>query len=74
MPRNTGKKIYVKKDAFQVAMMRAGYSGAALAREVFVSRQAMNFAINRVNGVAPATAKKITEKLGKEFDDIFEII
>jgi len=68
------KRIFIKdKSDFLNRIIKKGFTPTLLAKEIFISRQALNYAINGVNGINADTAAKIVEVIKAEFDEIFVI-
>lgn len=66
-------KIFAKEN-LKFVRMKAGYTAVDLAKKMNVSKSTIGQIERRVNGASPAICKEITDILGVEFDEIFEIV
>lgn len=68
-------RIKLKNNAaFRELLLVEGYSHRGLSRKLNLSEPYINQIINEERNPSAQTAKKITELLGKKFEDIFIII
>jgi len=65
--------IIAKTDTIKSHLMKAGYTGAGLARDIEISQGYVCQILNGKVAVLAPTAKKIYSALGCAFDEIFEI-
>ena len=65
--------IIAKSKALSALMIRAGFTGAELARTAGITQGYANQIINGKRTTRPPTAKKICDALGCRFDDVFLI-
>ena len=65
--------ITAKCDALQERMIKAGFTGAGLAKATGISQGYVSQMMNSKRSILPTTAKKIIEALRCDFDDIFII-
>lgn len=66
-------KIYAK-DTFRLSRLKGGYTIKDIAEAVGVTKQMIGQIERRENGIGPANAKKLTEVLNVEFEEIFEFV
>ena len=65
--------ICTKGKALSEQMIRAGLTGAGLARTTGITQGYICQIVNGKRSPMPPTAKRICDALGCEFDDVFEI-
>ncbi|TXK85997.1 helix-turn-helix domain-containing protein [Paenibacillus sp. N3.4] len=66
-------KIMAKTDAFIKARIIKGYSQRELAKHSGLSHAYISLLERSVKSVGPATAKKLSDLLGMELEDLFRI-
>ena len=57
----------------KIARMKKGFGASSFAEKIGVTGTMIGLIETEKTGVSPETAKKITDELGKEFDDLFRI-
>lgn len=68
-------KIVVKNvESFNIMLIRRGFSKRRFAKTAGVSAPLINQISNGVRNPGPETARKISEALQVEFDDLFTIV
>jgi len=65
--------ITIKKNKLSEHMVKAGFTGAGLARAARISQGYVCQVMNGKRAILAPTAKKICDALGCNFDDVFEI-
>jgi transcriptional regulator with XRE-family HTH domain len=65
--------ITVKQPELKNTMVRQGYTGAGLARATGISQAYIVYILQGKRSILPPTAKKISDALRCDFDDVFEI-
>ena len=68
------KKIKVKGDAMEVIRTRGGFSVRQLAIAIKINAAALHRIENGEGHPLPSTAKAICDTLGRDFDDLFELV
>jgi DNA-binding XRE family transcriptional regulator len=66
-------KVFAKNN-FRTTRIKKGFSAVTLAEKIGTTKQAIGQIERRVHGCGPQKAKLITEVLGVEFDDVFELV
>lgn len=66
-------RILARSDVFIKARITSGYSQRDLAKRSGLSHAYISLLERSVKPVGPATAKKLSELLGKEFEELFSI-
>ncbi|ADU31006.1 helix-turn-helix transcriptional regulator [Evansella cellulosilytica] len=66
-------KINVKKPELKELMIKKGFNQAKLGREIGITKSYVSQLVNGNTNPSPVLAKKITDKLNVNFDDIFFI-
>jgi putative transcriptional regulator len=66
-------RILAKTDTFIKARIIKGYSQRELARHSGLSHAYISLLERSVKSVGPATAKKLSDLLGKDMEDLFRI-
>ncbi|MBD0381058.1 helix-turn-helix domain-containing protein [Paenibacillus sedimenti] len=66
-------RIMAKTDVFIKARIIKGYSQRELAKKSGLSHAYISLLERSVKSVGPATAKKLSDLLGKELEDLFRI-
>lgn len=67
-------KIFFRTEVAKREMLKRGFSVTEFARVLGITRTSLGGAINRRNGISPKNSQIVLEYLGKNFDDIFEIV
>ncbi|MBP1965266.1 helix-turn-helix transcriptional regulator [Paenibacillus aceris] len=66
-------RIRAKTDAFMKARIIKGFSQRELAKHSGLSHSYISLLERSHKSVGPATAKKLCDLLGKDFEDVFRI-
>ena len=66
--------IIVKKEELSSRMIKAGFTGAGLARAAGISQSYIVMLLSGKRNMLPPTAKKICTTLQCDFDDIFTLV
>ncbi|NQX66279.1 transcriptional regulator [Paenibacillus ferrarius] len=66
-------KIMAKTDEFVKARVIKGYSQRELAKHSGLSHAYVSLLERSIKSVGPATAKKLSDLLGKDLEDLFKI-
>ncbi len=67
-------KIKAKRKSIVEARVKGGYTATDIANFIGLTKQAIYNIENGANSPSPKTAKAMCDVLGKEFDDLFEIV
>lgn len=67
------KIVFKDAEQFQITLIRKGFSQRQFSKEIGISEAYLHQIINQKKSPSPAVAKKITEHLELDFDDIFTV-
>ena len=70
---NSDMRIMAKTDSFVKARIVKGYSQRELAKHSGLSHSYISLLERSLKSVGPATAKKLSDLLGKDLEDVFLI-
>ncbi|MBB3868702.1 helix-turn-helix transcriptional regulator [Caldifermentibacillus hisashii] len=67
------KIVFKDAEQFQITLIRKGFSQRQFSKKIGISEAYLHQIINQKKNPSPAVAKKITEHLELDFDDIFTV-
>jgi putative transcriptional regulator len=73
MKESRDMRIMAKTDSFMRARIIKGYSQRELAKHSGLSHSYISLLERSLKSVGPATAKKLSDLLGKDLEDVFRI-